>query len=79
VGIQRAIWAIEVPDATVEATTQPALDEGVLLGGERLRTVANTWPDSFTGSNPVGATTVTCHPSGNHRDGPWRGRSRTGR
>jgi hypothetical protein len=33
VGIQRAIWAIEVPDATVAATTQPALDEAVLLGG----------------------------------------------
>jgi hypothetical protein len=33
VGIQRAIWAIEVPGATVKATAQPALGEAVLLGG----------------------------------------------
>jgi RES domain-containing protein len=31
-GIQRAIWAIEVPDAAVEATAQPALGDAVLLG-----------------------------------------------
>jgi len=33
VGVQRAIWAIEVPDAAVDATAQPALAEAVLLGG----------------------------------------------
>ena len=33
VGVQRAIWAIEVPDDIVEATAQPALEEVVLLGG----------------------------------------------
>jgi hypothetical protein len=33
VGIQRAIWAIEVPDAEVRAAAQPALAETVLRGG----------------------------------------------
>src|SRR5207245_5072242 len=33
IGVQRAIWAIEVPYDTVQATAQPALEEAVLLGG----------------------------------------------
>lgn len=33
IGVQRAIWAIEVPDDTMEGATQPALDEAVLRGG----------------------------------------------
>jgi hypothetical protein len=33
VGVQRAIWAIEVPDAAVDAAARPALADAVLLGG----------------------------------------------
>jgi hypothetical protein len=33
IGVQRAIWAIDVPDAVLQATAQPALAEAVLLGG----------------------------------------------
>jgi hypothetical protein len=33
IGVQRAIWAIDVPDAVVQATAQPALMDAVLLGG----------------------------------------------
>lgn len=32
-GVQRAIWAIEVADATVAATAQPTLADDVLRGG----------------------------------------------
>jgi hypothetical protein len=32
-GVQRAIWAIEVPDAEVRAAVQPGLADAVLLGG----------------------------------------------
>ncbi len=33
IGVQRAIWAIEVLDDTVQASARPALEEAVLLGG----------------------------------------------
>ena len=32
-GVQRAIWAVEVPDTVVQAAAQPALADAVLLGG----------------------------------------------
>jgi hypothetical protein len=33
IGVRRAIWAIDVPDAEVEATPRPVLTETVALGG----------------------------------------------
>jgi hypothetical protein len=32
-GVQRALWAIEVPDPAVRAAEQPVIPEAVLLGG----------------------------------------------
>ncbi len=81
IGVQRAIWAIEVLDDTVQASARPALEEAVLLGG------IETYPacrDEARRLRDAGAAGLRARSAGSARDpiswaGGWSIRGARGR